>query len=110
MKPTKEDPPRTRIGRQITPEEIIESCRQKFINILPNSLSRPPHGRPAPSPEGLPPINIVYRREEIRQVIRQLSIFLQLAIQNYVLSSDTKVRKACLQLLGRFRDYLARDM
>ena len=55
-------------------------------------------------------MNIVYRREEIRQVIRQLSIFLQLTIQNYVLSSDLKVRRACLQLLGKFRDFLARDL
>lgn len=89
---------------------MIERCRQKFINIIPNSLARQPPGRIQNSPEGLPAMNIVYRREEIRQVVRQLSIFLQLTIQNYVLSSDQKVKKACLQLLGRFRDFLARDL
>jgi hypothetical protein len=52
----------------------------------------------------------MYRREEIKQVIRQLSIFLQLVIQNCVLTSDPKIRTECLKLLGNFRNYLCRDL
>jgi hypothetical protein len=40
MKNTKGD--HRKISKQISPEEIIECCRQKFINILPNTFNRQP--------------------------------------------------------------------
>lgn len=107
MKSSREEP---RKGKAISPEEIIEYCRQKFVNILPNTFNRQQGGKPAPQQDNLAPINIMYRREEIKQVIRQLSIFLQLVIQNCVLTSDPKIRTECLKLLGNFRNYLCRDL
>lgn len=108
MKLTTDEP--RKINKQITPEEIIEQCRQKFINILPNTFNRQPGTRSSMHSDNIAPINIMYRREEIKQVIRQLSIFLQLTIQNCVLTSDQKIRTDCLRLLGDFRNYLSRDL
>ena len=93
----------------ISPQQIIEQCRLKFVNILPNTLSRTPSARPQPPHDPLP-LTILYRRDHIRQVMRQLSLFLQLAIQNCVLSSDPKIRTESLRLLRRFREYLSRDL
>lgn len=107
MKSLKEHPNKNQV--QFNPQQIIEYCRQKFINILPNSLSRQNPREPSSSSDSLP-INIMYRREEVKQLIRQLSVFLQLVIQNFVLSSDLKTRSQSLKLLSRFRDYLARDL
>lgn len=93
---------------QFSPDKIIEYCRQKFINIIPNTLNRQ-QVRPASSSESLP-INIMYRKEEVKQLIRQLSLFLQLVIQNCVLTSDLKIRSECLKLINSFRDFLSRDL
>jgi hypothetical protein len=42
--------------------------------------------------------------------MKQLSIFLQLTIQNCVLTSDTKIKSQSYKTLGIFRDYLSRDL
>lgn len=93
---------------QFSPDKIIEYCRQKFINILPNTFNRQ-QSRPQSSSDSLP-INIMYRKEEVKQLIRQLSLFLQLVIQNCVLTSDLKIRSECLKLINSFRDFLSRDL
>ena len=106
MKAPKEEPPKK--GTPFSPDLIIEHCRQKFINILPNTLSR---GQPKPphSHDSLA-ISIMYRKDEVKQLIRQLSLFLQLVIQNYVLTSDNRVRSECIKLLNTFKNYLSRDL
>lgn len=94
---------------QFNPQQIIQYCRQKFINILPNTFNRQHPRQQSSSSDGLP-INIMYRREEVKQLIRQLSVFLQLVIQNFVLTSDIKIKSQCLKLLSSFKDYLSRDL
>lgn len=42
--------------------------------------------------------------------MKQLSIFLQLTIQNCVLTSDPKIKSQSYRILGIFRDYLSRDL
>lgn len=42
--------------------------------------------------------------------MKQLSIFLQLTIQNCVLTSDLKIKSQSFKILGIFRDYLSRDL
>lgn len=42
--------------------------------------------------------------------MKQLSIFLQLTIQNCVLTSDLKIKSQSYKILGIFRDYLSRDL
>jgi len=42
--------------------------------------------------------------------MRQLSIFLQLVIQNCLLSSDTRIKAESYRILGSFRNYLSRDL
>ena len=107
MKSLKEHPHKNQV--QFNPQQIIEYCRQKFINILPNPHNRHNPLEPSSSSDSLP-INTMYSREEVKQLIRQLSVFLQLVIQNFVLSSDIKIRSQCLKLLNRFKDYLTRDL
>lgn len=99
--------PRKR-GLPVSPDEIIDACRQKFINILPNPLERAQPRSQLPT-ESLP-LAMVFRKDEVRQLIRQLSLFLQLLIQNYVLTSDLKIRSECLKLINTFKDYLTRDL
>ncbi len=45
---------------QFSPDKIIEYCRQKFINILPNTFNKQ-QTKPHSSSESLP-INIMYRK------------------------------------------------
>jgi hypothetical protein len=42
--------------------------------------------------------------------MRQLSMFLQLVIQNCLLSSDTRVKAESYRILGSFRNFLSRDL
>lgn len=42
--------------------------------------------------------------------MRQLSIFLQLIIQNCLLSSDSKIKTESYKILGNFRNLLSRDL
>ena len=42
--------------------------------------------------------------------MRQLAMFLQLVIQNCLLSSDTRVKAESYRILGNFRNYLSRDL
>lgn len=95
-------------------EQIIEYCRQKFINILPNTSTKalPPSNKSSSThPAEISSLNnIIYKKEEVKQVMRQLSIFLQLVIQNCLLSSDTRIKAESYRILGSFRNYLSRDL
>ena len=42
--------------------------------------------------------------------MKQLSIFLQLTIQNCVLTSDPKIKSMSFKILSDFRDYLSQDL
>jgi hypothetical protein len=42
--------------------------------------------------------------------MKQLSIFLQLTIQNCVLTSAPNIKSQSYRILGIFRDYLSRDL
>lgn len=46
----------------------------------------------------------------LKAIMRQLSIFLQLTIQNCVLTSDPKVKSQAIRILGEFRNLLSRDL
>jgi len=103
------------LHNQTKAEQIIEYCRQKFINILPNNATTralPQQQRSSPNPQNeLSQFNtIIYKKEEVKQVMRQLSMFLQLVIQNCLLSSDTRVKAESYRILGNFRNYLSRDL
>lgn len=103
------------LAHQIKAEQIIEYCRQKFINILPNNASSrvlPQQQKAASNPQSeLSQLNtIIYKKEEVKQVMRQLSMFLQLVIQNCLLSSDSRVKAESYKILGSFRNFLSRDL
>ena len=93
-----------RPNQGLNPEQIIGYCQENFINILPNSHS---HKVEQPS---IMPRDSMADDDQIKAIMSQLSLFLQLTIQNCVLTSDPKVKSQAIRILGRFRDLLSRDL
>lgn len=82
-------------------DQIIGYCQQTFVNILPNTGTRSSHVKPT---------EIVHEADEIKLIMKQLSIFLQLIIQNCVLTSNPRVKSDSYRILGNFSTLLSRDL
>ena len=86
----------------VNPEQIIGYCQENFINILPN-INQQPNRAPLSSDSPKDDTHL-------KIIMTQLSIFLQLTIQNCVLTSDPKVKSHSIRILGEFRNLLSRDL
>lgn len=94
--------------QKLNPEQIIGYCQQTFINIIPTPTSHPHPCQPLPV--SLPQPSHPWPQTEkqaLRTIMKQLSIFLQLTIQNCVLTSDPKIKSLSFKILSDFRDYLS---
>ena len=83
-----------RTNQEVNPDQIIGYCQENFINILPNSNSHP-NEQPAIKPK-----DFIADEDHLKIIMTQLSLFLQLTIQNCVLTSDPKVKSHSIRILG----------